>query len=54
MDLLLPSGLYRRLRIHTGSAISHEIVRGLESITLFTAGREFHPALKKYISRETL
>ena len=39
---LLPSGLYRRYRILTGSACA----RRLTDHYRITAGREFHPALK--------
>jgi hypothetical protein len=42
LSLLLPSGLYRRLRIHTESAIA----RGLIGQSRITAGGEFHPAPK--------
>ena len=37
----LPSGLYRRLRNFTESATETQLVAG------FTAGGEFHPALKQ-------
>ena len=40
----LPSGLYRRYRNSTGS-----VPLSRESRTM-TAGREFHPALKRYVS----
>ena len=43
----LSSGLYRRPRIHTGSAAAVAAGRGLAALWPLTAGGELHPALKQ-------
>ena len=42
-NLFLPSGLYRRYRIRTGSAFRFADLQ----LSLITAGGESHPALKQ-------
>jgi len=53
----LSSGLYRRLRLLTGSADPFEFQKALagSSVSRNTAGQEFHPALStSYVRRQPL